>query len=173
MTGRSSTETLRDLMSSLQRTVSCVTRGVLRSGRGSLDEAQLLTFVDDASRLNGVPLLLSMDHWFRGGETPGPSRWRGIRTVGYRYALLDANGRELISYHWHPAGRSNATYPHLHLGEGPLAHAHIPTGFVTLPDVVRLAIGGLSVRPRRSDWDNVLTQTLGALEATLPPRREP
>jgi hypothetical protein len=37
-----------------------------------------------------------------------------------------------------------------------LSQAHIPTGFVTLSDVVRLLIEELGVEPRRQDWRTVL-----------------
>ncbi|MEX0782662.1 MAG: hypothetical protein WD557_08430 [Dehalococcoidia bacterium] len=84
----------------------------------------------------------------------------------YRYRLL-VNDSELLVYHWNPGGPEGRTYPHLHLGGGAevgnrvLTRAHIPTGEVGLPDVVRLLIEELSVRPRRADWRAVLGETVG------------
>lgn len=40
-----------------------------------------------------------------------------------------------------------------------LADMHIPTGFVTLADIVRLLIAEFGVEPRRSDWQRVLDRT--------------
>jgi len=91
--------------------------------------------------------------------------------VYYAYELLDREERELVAYHWHPAGISPVTDPHLHLsgrlapldlGPGdapiPFGEMHLPTGPVTLADVVRLAITEFAVTPRRSDWETVLRQ---------------
>lgn len=69
--------------------------------------------------------------------------------------------RVLLAYHWHPQGRSPITTPHLHLGSGSgaidlLTGAHLPTGTVTLVDIVRMAVGELGVRPLRGDWAAIL-----------------
>ena len=92
-----------------------------------------------------------------------------VRIVSYEYRLLDPDQREIIAFHWHPTGLSNVTDPHLHLSsqlkpiemgrsQEPLALAdmHIPTGFVTLEDVVRLLITEFGISPRRDDWDRLL-----------------
>lgn len=89
---------------------------------------------------------------------------RVTRAVGYRYRVLDLEGRELVAYHWHPEGVSPVTYPHLHLssrlapipvGRGgepvALGEVHLPTGFVAFADVVRLLIVAFGVQPRRTD----------------------
>ncbi len=92
-----------------------------------------------------------------------------VRTIGYRYRVLDPLDREVLSYHWHPTGVSPITYPHLHLSRrlspldlGPhqepaaLGEMHLPTGFVTLADVVRLLITEFGVAPRRANWEAIL-----------------
>lgn len=91
------------------------------------------------------------------------------REVDYRYHLLDSDGREILAYHSHPSGVSPITWPHLHLsgrlapfdagrGEAPvsLGGRHLPTGPVTLADVVRMLIAEFEVRPRRADWAAVI-----------------
>lgn len=91
--------------------------------------------------------------------------------VLYTYRLLNIEEREILAFHWHPSGLSDVTDPHLHLSSRlnpidmgrnqdplPLAGMHIPTGFVTLEDVVRLLITEFGVRPRHSDWDTVLRE---------------
>lgn len=101
------------------------------------------------------------------GDTPrGPF---DVQLVSYRYRILDPDEGELLAFHWHPVGRSNVTFPHLHLtsrvrpialgrGQEPvaLAEMHIPTGPVRFAQVVRLLIAEFGVAPRRKDWDAVL-----------------
>jgi hypothetical protein len=91
------------------------------------------------------------------------------RQVDYQHYLLDADQREILAYHWHPTGVSPVTWPHLHLsgrlapldaGRGQalitIGGMHLPTGHVTLADVVRLLITEFDIRPRRADWAGVL-----------------
>ncbi len=83
--------------------------------------------------------------------------------------MLDREDREILAFHWHPIGLSDVTDPHIHLSSKlnpidmgrdqdplPLAGMHIPTGFVTLEDVVRLLITEFGITPRRDDWDALL-----------------
>jgi hypothetical protein len=76
----------------------------------------------------------------------------------------------VFSYQWHPGGRSPVTWPHLHLGAGAevgrteLASAHLPTGRVSIEEVLRLAITELGVEPLRDDWREVLERTQAAYE---------
>jgi hypothetical protein len=89
--------------------------------------------------------------------------WK-IVTTTYYYSLADESLQEVIAYHWHPTQRSNAVYPHLHMESGAqvgrrdIANAHLPTGWVTLNDAIRLAIAELGVIPRREDWQDVLAE---------------
>lgn len=76
---------------------------------------------------------------------------RAVAVSGYGYTLLQASGHEMISYHWHPDGRSSIIAPHAHIGQafarldstvrrGSLHKVHFPTGIVSLTSVIRLAI---------------------------------
>ena len=84
-------------------------------------------------------------------------RWR-VRGTAYYYTLDDGEGREILAYHWHPAGRSPEKEPHLHIGAGAgslrqeLTKAHVTTGFVTPVAMVSLIVKHFGVRPRRADW---------------------
>lgn len=94
-------------------------------------------------------------------------RW-AVTSAMYMYTFYDARGGQLLSYHWHPEGRSPITMPHLHLGASAvtrplLATAHLPTGLITLIDVIRLAIQDFGVRPLRRDWAAVLDRAQRAL----------
>ena len=82
----------------------------------------------------------------------------GASTTGYRFRLEGVDGRELVSWHWHPDGLSGVRWPHLHVDAVALAPrsqltgAHLPTGSaVDLSAVLRLAIADLGVPPRRRD----------------------
>ena len=83
-----------------------------------------------------------------------------VTVVGYRSELRLVDGPMLLAYHWHPVGVSPVTTPHLHLSGAvagvDLTKAHLPTGHVTLQDVVRFVITEWGVRPRRDDWPAVL-----------------
>ena len=95
--------------------------------------------------------------------TAGPGRW-SVKTAAYEYRLSDRDDREILAYHWHPAGSSHVRVPHRHLGPGaeiglqPLATAHLPTGTVSLAEVIGFAIDGLGARPLRGDWRRVLDE---------------
>lgn len=78
------------------------------------------------------------------------------------YTFHNTDGREVISFHWHPQGNSPITYPHFHLGAGAqigrreLQNCHIPTETMSLERVLRFAIEELGVEPLRDDWDDVV-----------------
>ena len=85
--------------------------------------------------------------------------------VGYQYELEDSQGHEILAYHWHPEGRSQVTRPHLHLGYGArlgrseLQKAHLPTGHVSMGEVLRCLIDHFGVATLRKDWSKILDQT--------------
>jgi hypothetical protein len=95
----------------------------------------------------------------------GPVGGWTVRIVSYFYAIADSGGREFVAYQWDPFGRSPVTWPHMHLGSAlgqvprSFVRAHLPTGLVTLQDVIRVAIADLGVPPRRLDWETVLETT--------------
>ena len=117
-------------------------------------------------------LSLSMDLFHEVVPAVDSGRWR-VATVGYRYTLGDDEGRELVSYQWHPRGLSPVTVPHLHLGSRlvrpgvPFGGVHLPTGIVTLADVIRVVIVELGVEPRRGDWAAVLRRCDDEVRASL------
>lgn len=94
-----------------------------------------------------------------------------VSTVGYLYALDDADGREVLAYHWHPKGRSHEARPHLHLGAGAavghagVAAAHLPTERIALESLLRCALTDLGVEPLRPDWRRVLDDAQKAFES--------
>ena len=93
---------------------------------------------------------------------PVDGSWR-VETGKYIYTFRDRDDAELLAYHRHPTGRSRVTWPHLHvggLGSGLVqSRTHLPTGYVALQDLIRLAIEAFAVTPRRRDWASVLERT--------------
>ena len=113
-------------------------------------------------RIGGpLDLHLRYRHQYRIVEAEGDRGPWKVTTVKYSYGL-EADGREIVSFQWHPDGASSMTEPHLHLGAGaeiglePLAGAHVPTGRVSIEDVLLFAIQDLKAEPKRDDWDVVL-----------------
>lgn len=110
-----------------------------------------------------------MDQDFVITASPGGRDRYSVQITTYHYYLLDSQGREIVAYHWHPGGVSPVTVPHMHLSSrigrldvGPgfdpaaLGEMHLPTGFVTLADLVRLLITEFGIAPRRADWETIL-----------------
>lgn len=128
------------------------------------------------SNLTPVPILgvnrltLSIGQRFRNFAAPDIPRFRSI-TTGYFYGITSLEARDLFHFHWTPhAIISGAiTTPHMHVGSvlfgdqrvlmpGTLHKTHIPTGTVSVADVVRFLIVELGARPLRANWESVLAQ---------------
>lgn len=76
------------------------------------------------------------------------------------YTLVNAERVQFLAFHWHPRVPGPATHPHLHVRSdaAPLSHkTHVPTGRVSLADVVRLLIVEFGVPPLREDWQIVVS----------------
>ena len=119
----------------------------------------------------GRRILLDVSIDYRVAVTSDPHEPFVVRTESYLYRFLTSEEHEFLAFHWHPIGLSDVVDPHLHLSSRlnpidmgrnqdplPLAEMHIPTGFVTLEDVVRLLIAEFGIRPRRPDWETVLRE---------------
>ena len=166
MPGRTPHDALQAFERPLQRALSCLTPAVLdvQSGFHPGRVHPLTIAGGEPVRLSGTTrLALSMRLLYRiveTGRTGSAERWNAT-VITYIYTLHAADDAVLVSYHWHPEGRSPIITPHRHLGSSAvwqriLADAHLPTGVVTLADVVRVAIRDLGVRPLRQDWSTVL-----------------
>jgi len=93
--------------------------------------------------------------------------WK-VTTRQYNFEL-ERGGKRLFAFHWHPQPPNPYTTPHLHLSKQPdacspaLALLHVPTGRVSVEEVIRLAIE-VGVKPRRDDYDKVLSETQALYE---------
>jgi len=176
---------VRELERWLQRTAACVTPHKVVISRGgrepSLSHALPHTakFASDPAPLGGSGLLLSVAHHYRVVRAGERGPWR-VQTAGYYYGFDDADGREILAYHWHPVDVPDVPFPHIHVGPGvvrreslslgglslrhnavraDVGRAHLPTRRIAFEDVVRLAIEQLGVEPLHAGWDAVLRET--------------
>jgi hypothetical protein len=177
MAGRTPHEAIQHFVEPLQQALSCVTNEVLYYYQGvpghPADLAMLL--------LSNAPVRLGRDRrfalkavqHFRPVEAEGPRGPWKVRTAAYYYTLEEAAPphREIFGYHWHPHGRSDVTYPHLHLYAGAggtnyniANNAHFPTGRIALEDVLGFIITHFGVEPLRDDWAAILARTQDAFE---------
>ncbi len=103
-----------------------------------------------------------------GSDFKGRGLWEAA-VAAYSYLLNDRDHKEILAYHWHPDTRNSVDFPHMHLGAGTgmarreLFRAHLPTGRITLEDMVRLTIIEFGVQPYRDDWREVLAANEGQL----------
>ena len=88
-------------------------------------------------------------------------------TTFYEYKLSNNEGRELVTYHWHPHEPNSILWPHLHIGSAVIDTAepgfgkrfsrlHLPTSRISIEQVIRAAISQFDVIPTRQDWESVL-----------------
>ncbi len=180
MPARTAAEAVSEFLETLSAAVSCVTRRVLDNAGGyyPAEHPHAVYFPGGAVALDmseyGAPRLTLITSIQYRVEQPAGTRgqWE-VRIVAYEYVVKAADGPELLAYHWHPQRlpglqgppRTFVTTPHLHLGAGagvvaPSLHrAHLPTGPISLQEILRLAIRDLGVRSQRPDWDRVLNRT--------------
>ena len=97
-------------------------------------------------------------------------------TSYYQYRILDREEREIVVYHWEPAGRSPVITPHLHVSAaapvtlpqpdnssvtGRTTHLnklHLPTGRIGLEEIVELLVYDFAVDPLIPNWTETLTK---------------
>ena len=157
----------------IQRLLSCISYSVVKVAGGhnygnprSSHNLELPN--EEPVALAGAhKLMLNVEPHFRVRRTESQGGLHHIEVVGYRYTVYDSEQRGILLYHWHPGSRGYVRTPHLHLGSGarvgfdPLvSKPHLPTGYVTLGEIVRFLIQDLSVQPIRGDWQAVLLGTL-------------
>ena len=125
-----------------------------------------------AIRLDGSDLAIRITHHYRVVEASGPTGQWKVASAAYWYFLEEFEGREILSFHWHPNSRSHLTTPHLHLHQGAqvqqsaLARAHVPTGRVALEEFLRMVITDFEVKPLRPDWDDALTESQAGFDSS-------
>ena len=126
-------------------------------------EPHTTAFGEGVARLGrNAGLMLRVRQGYRFATGEGRAGWR-IETTSYAFRLLTRDGRDLVSYHWHPTGRSSVTMPHLHVSclipPFDLSRTHLLSGPVTLPTMIRLVIVAFGAEPLRPDWEAVLARS--------------
>lgn len=115
----------------------------------------------DGTRPPGLLLNLALEYEIvqRPGR-PRSERYK-VSTKRYQHHLFDADGREILLFHWHPS--TGQAPPHLHVsnpapGNPYTRRAHVPTGRVTVEAIVRFVLTELGAVPGRPDWLTVLDE---------------
>lgn len=183
MSGRNPREALQRYVQPLQAALHCVTPARLQSTPSDLNVIELLKFPDsrgaelrrrdsiNGERLDVVYLVI---HQHFGIEvTAGVNQPRTYRVVtnGYEYMILNRQQREVLAFHWHPGQRSHEHDPHVHIGSAVVdsgssdigktfSRFHIPTGHISIAQVVRLLLTDFGVVPNRQDWEVTLAGLL-------------
>ena len=177
MAGRNVNEAVNNYRDPLKEVIGCVTQPILLFSAGGGyrvgNEYSLALQKGDPVKLGGeANISITMIQYFRPVEDVrkdyGPYR---VSTRAYYYTIQDADGHEVLAYHWHPtAPNSNTPWPHVHLeygagvGRQELAGEHIPTGRVTVEDFVRLLLEVFKVPEQKPNWRDVLDRTKGRFD---------
>lgn len=85
-------------------------------------------------------------------------RWR-ITTSAYLYEFRAADNAKLWAMHWHPTGKSHATFPHLHLYTV-RPDGHFVTPRQTLESAVQWCIE-MGAEPQNLHWQTVIAESGG------------
>lgn len=160
-------------MGPLKQAVACLGPAKIvpsPGGRGTLNttHAWTLNGFTGMTFTGGWHLEAQMHYRFLLDDALESGPWR-VTTEAYRYRLA-MQGEDLFRIHWHPAGNSAVTYPHLHAalaGGEKLANsldAHLRMPRMAFEDAIRWALE-LGVPASRPDWSNVLDSSVkGHLE---------
>ena len=153
MAGKTPAEAVNNYLEPLLRAVSSVTKGALYVSNGGYRaelNPHLLVLGSGRQALAGG-LTLTFEQGYEIVEAEGERGPWKCSTTRYQYALDDADDHEIVAYHWHPAGESDVTRPHVHLGIGAkikhlgLLRAHLPTNRIAAEDFLLLAIRDLAL----------------------------
>ncbi len=179
MAGKTPEEAVDAFLEPLRQAALCLTdQPLLASGCRPSAEPHGVTFAPRGSAIplrgpsgaRGVELFIS--HRYRIVETAEADRghWK-VSTVAYVYDVVDRDGRELLTYHWHPDA-AGPDFPHLHVSgrvgtlsvgdDVPpvaLGEMHLPTDRIAFEAIVRLLIREFEVAPLRSDWEERLANS--------------
>lgn len=175
MRGRTAAEAVNNYLVRLQDALSLVTTSIVTASAyhdsGTTEALTLNRWQPVRLRSRSPILALRMAEWYRfvpSSEARSAERWR-VAVVGYAYAIEEwESEQELLVFHRQPDQPGDLQEPHLQIGAAAgglplLVNAHVPTGRVLLPDVLRFAVAELGVTPRRDDWPTVFADARAAL----------
>jgi hypothetical protein len=119
---------------------------------------------DEGAQLEGPHnLTLHFAHHYRIVEAAGPLGPYKVSSAAYFYEVRSADGVRVLAYHWHP--EVDLKWPHLHVGEAASLAGFaerkggysLPTGRVSIEEVVRLLIEQFEVPPHKYIWEDILS----------------
>lgn len=178
MAGRNPAEAVDAFVKPLVDAINCLTEDCSpRVQDAGLGRESVVTFGQ------GLPLKLQhrstnygLTASLRFKIVPAPPPAGPFRTtvVGYTFELRRGatptnKGDRVIAYHHHPRPTTRVQSPHCHLGLSPadvgMAAAigsgrHLPTGRITLEEIVVYLIDEVKVVPARADWRDVVKGSL-------------
>ena len=186
MPARSPSEAVDAFVGRLRRTLQCAVKGTVFGSGSNLGRLHSVTLCPDGqdcgsfARLRthqGEGEILFEFVYLYAVVHQGARHGRGefeVRTSFYQYNVLDREQRELVAYHWEPEGISPIRTPHVHMpvigsivlpqhpgsavasAKTHLGKMHMPTGRVSVEDIVEMLIREFAVDPQRADWMEVL-----------------
>jgi len=142
----------------IQTVVSCVDLKVRLQQRGFDNGNWLLTTGSDGLRLtDGLRLFFSfiVNTVEKSGES-------AMTTLRYDYEIFRPTQptNSIFGWHWHPESRrSKVSYPHLHVrSASEFPTKHLPTGRVSIEDVILFTFDELGVQPTNGDSRRIITE---------------
>jgi len=168
--GKTPFEAVREYRDSLQQSLSCLSRRILRTSGcepNALHEvvlsqptAQLITRNQETLHLTFVQAFSIIEPlWSL------PFRFK-VRTRAYWYGLEDRHHTEIVAFHWHPEDTSAIGFPHFHLRQAAgqfrpeLGKIHFRTDRFAFEEFCLLLIEEFRVIPDRDDAKEVLEKNL-------------
>ena len=104
------------------------------------------------------------------GQPVGSSDRYKVSTRGYMYTVMTHEGEELIAYHWHPTGKSDATFPHEHIGTAALnpnvplkRKDHLRTGRISFESVI-FNLFQIGITPLNLNYPQILDMNQTAFD---------
>jgi hypothetical protein len=158
--GRNPAEAARAFLDPLRVALGCVAHARITAGEQMPGKTLLWTINGGtgAALSNGRLLHASMRYRLIEDDGEGRGPWRAT-TEGYIYKITEADGAELVQWHWHPDGASDERDPHYHFAAAVLApdgiftpKTHVPSPRVTFEEVVRRSIDWAGAAPLCDDW---------------------
>ena len=111
--------------------------------------------------VNGVDIRLTLSMGFKVVAVSDElGQWK-VHTISYNYQISNGNS-EILSYHWHPDAHPQIWFPHLHM-KGKHSKTHLPTGRVSIEEVIRLLIAEFGVKAK-GDWEHILLKAQRTFE---------
>lgn len=176
MAGKTPTRAVNNFLRPLRKVVDCITKTTLRVQRSVQSEKPHVLFLGEGEPValkarDQRAISLTMIMGFQVVPAGGELGKYKVKTTSYFYQILKDES-EIICYQWHPEETPKIWFPHIHV-KGELSKIHLPTGRVSIEEVIRLLIVEFKI-VGKSGWEDVLRETQRKFEryrtwANIPP----